>query len=161
MKLLSQDRNLIPITNPDGASENPYSPHFDPEDLTQQTLIIPVFFLYPQHATSDIISHFTEDTPFSAHLTVMFPPQAPAPEWDKKGEYVDGKLVVYAMTLRKRLFKVGKKMTLIDVCKAAKGKEGEPRDGLEVKDGCLTFVVLPKGDAEKKWVEDFKATRES
>lgn len=89
----------------------------------------------------------------------MFPPSAPAPDWDKKGEYVDGKLVVYGMTLRKRLLKVGKKMTLIDVCRAAKGKEGEPRDGLEVKDGCLTFVVLPKGDVEQNWVEDYKKTR--
>ncbi|KIM83927.1 hypothetical protein PILCRDRAFT_818954 [Piloderma croceum F 1598] len=156
-----QERNLIQITNPDGPSENPYSPHFDPEDPTQQTLIIPAFFLYPQHATSDIISHFAEDTPFSAHLTAMFPPQAPAPEWDKNGEYIDGQLVVYGITLRKRLLKIGKKMTLTDVCKAAKAKAGEPRDGLEVKDGCLTFVVLPKGDVEKKWVEDFKMNRES
>jgi hypothetical protein len=30
-----------------------------------------------------------------------------------------------------------------------------------LKDGCLTFVVLPKGDVEKKWVEDFKLNRES
>lgn len=91
----------------------------------------------------------------------MFPPQAPAPEWDKKGEYAEGQLVVYAMTLRKRLLKVGKKMTLRDVCTAAKGKEGDKlRDGLEVKDGCLTFVVLPKGDVEQKWVDDFKKARD-
>jgi hypothetical protein len=158
--LLFQERNLIPVVNPDSASDNPYSPHFDLEDHSQKTLVIPVFFLYPQYASSDIISHFVEYTPFSAHLAAMFPPQAPAPEWDKKGEYVDGKLVVYAMTLRKRLLKVGKKMTLSDVCHAAKGKEGEPIDGLEVKDGCLTFAVLPKGDVEQKWVEDFKKTRE-
>jgi hypothetical protein len=67
--------------------------------------------------------------------------------------------VIYAITLRKRLLKVGKKMTLIDVCRAAKGKETEPRDGLEVKDGCLTFVVLPKGNVEQKWIEDFKKSR--
>jgi len=155
-----QERNLIPITNPDGPTNNPYSPHFDPEDPTHRTLIIPVFFLYPQHATSDIISHFAENTTFAALLTTMFPPQAPAPEWDKNAEYVDGQLVVYAMTLRKRLLKVGKKMTLGDVCRAAKGKDGEPRDGLEIKDGCLTFVVLPKGEGEAKWVEDFKKIRD-
>ncbi len=52
-------------------------------------------------------------------------------------------------------------MTLRDVCNAAKAKEGQPRDGLELKDGCLTFVVLPKGtDVEKKWVDEFKATRD-
>lgn len=156
-----QARNLIPIANPSGPSENPYSPHFDPEDPTSQTLILPVFFLYPQHATSDIIPNFVESTSFSAHLGAMFPPSAPAPEWDKKGEYVDGKLVVYAMTMRKRVLKVGKKMTLSDVCKAAKEKEGEPRDGLEVKDWCLSFVVLPKGEVEQKWVDDYKKARDS
>jgi len=117
--------------------------------------------LYPQHATSDVIQEFVEDTAFAAHLTAMFPPQAPPPEWDKNGEYVEGQLVVYAMTHRKRLLKVGKKMTLRDVCIVAKAKEGEKRDGLEVKDGCLTFVVLPKGEVEAKWVEDYKKARDT
>jgi hypothetical protein len=142
----------------DGSS-NPYSPRFDPEDPRQNTLIIPVFFLYPQHATSDVIPEFVEDTPFSAHIAAMFPPQAPPPDWDSKGEYTDGRLVIYAMSHRKRLLKVGKKMSLRDVCNAAKGKEGEPIDGLEVKDGCLTFAILPTGDVETKWVEEYKKTR--
>lgn len=107
-----------------------------------------------------MITNFSENMPFSAHLKVMFPPNSPSAEWDKNKEYVNGKLVVYAITRRKRLLKVGKNMTLVDVCNAAKAKKGEPRDGLELKDGCLTFVVLPKGaDAEKKWVEEFKAIR--
>lgn len=63
------------------------------------------------------------------------------------------------MTQRKRLLKVGKKMSLKDVCMAAKAKEGDPKDGLELKDGCLTFVILPKGDVEKKWVDEYKNAR--
>jgi small subunit ribosomal protein S7e len=122
-------------------------------------MIFPVFFLYPQHAISDVIAEFVEDTPFSEHIKVMFPPQAPPPEWDTKGEYVDGHLVIYAMTRNKRLLKVGKKMTLRDVCTAAKAKEGTEKDGLELKDGCLTFVVLPKGQIEQEWVEEYKRTR--
>ncbi|KAK7061427.1 Tetratricopeptide repeat protein 4 [Favolaschia claudopus] len=160
LKIAFRERNLIAIPNKTG-SQNPYEPHFDPEDPTDSTLIIPVFFLYPQHATSDVIPNFVEDTPFAAHLSNMFPPQAPPPTWDKKGEYVDGQLVIYAMTRRKRLLKVGKKMTLRDVCAAAKAKDGDPVDGLEVKDGCLTFAVLPKGDVEKKWVEEYKSTRDT
>lgn len=89
----------------------------------------------------------------------MFPPQVPPPEWDSKGEYVYGQLVIYAITHRKRLLKVGKKMSLRDVCNAAKGREGEPIDGLDVKDGCLAFVILPKGNVERKWVEEYKQTR--
>ena len=156
----TQERSLITITNPQGPSDNPSAPHFDPEDPTGKTLIMPVFFLYPQHAISDIISHFVEDTPFSAHLATMFPPEAPPPDWDKKGEYVIGKLSVYAMTHRKRLLKVGKNMTLRDVFKVSKSKEGDPKDGLEVKDGCLTFAVLPRGEVEQKWIEDYKKTRD-
>lgn len=123
-------------------------------------MTFPVMFLYPQHAMSDMISHFVEDTPFSAHVEAMFPPQAPAPQWDQKGEYVAGNLVVYAMTYRKRLLKTGKKMTLRDVFKAGREKPGDPVDGLELKDGVLTFVVLPKGEAEQKWIEEFKKSRE-
>lgn len=152
-----RERNILVIPNPEG-SQNPYSPHFDSEIPT--SLVIPVFFLYPQHATSDVITEFHEDTPFAAHIETMFPPQTSAPEWDKNGEYMTGNLVVYAMTRRKRLLKVGKKMTLRDVCTAAKEKQGDPRDGLELKDGCLTFVVVPKGDVETKWVEEFKRARD-
>ncbi|KAI0299726.1 hypothetical protein B0F90DRAFT_1726835 [Multifurca ochricompacta] len=134
-----KDRNLINVPNPDGSS-NPYAPKFDPEDATGRTLIMPVFFLYPEYATSDVIAEFVEDTPFGAHLAAMFPPGASAPpSWDDKGRYVDdgSSLVVYAITRRKRLLKVGRKLTLRDVCRAAGGgKTG--KDGLEVKDGCLS-----------------------
>ncbi|TFK73037.1 TPR-like protein [Pluteus cervinus] len=157
LKRALRSRNIVGVPRPDG-SQNPYEPRFDPE--SPNSLIIPVFFLYPQYATSDVIPEFVEDTTFAAHLTNMFPPQAPPPQWDTKGEYVDGKLVVFAMTRNKRLLKVGKNMSLRDVCNAAKAKEGDPVDGLELKDNCLTFAVLPKGDVEKKWVEEYKKQRD-
>ena len=150
------------MPNPEG-SANPYAPKFDSEDPTGKTLIIPVFFLYPEHATSDAVPEFVEDTTFGAHLAVMFPRDAPASSrqpWDTEGKYVDdGSLVVYAMTRRRRLLKVGRKMTLRDVCRAAGGGVVGPDgkgDGLEVKDGCLSFVVVPKGEVERKWVEEYK-----
>jgi small subunit ribosomal protein S7e len=137
------------VTKPDGSS-NPFAPKFDPEDTTQSTLIFPVFFLYPQYATSDVIEQFYEDTTFTAHLENMFPPNASRPAWDEKGEYVVGKMSVYAMTRGRRLLKIGKKMTLKDVFKAT-------TDVIEVKDGCLTFSVLPKGAEEEKWIAAYKA----
>ena len=157
--LCSKERYLILLPKPDGSS-NPMSPAFDPEDQTGRTLIFPVFFLYPQYANSDVISQFVESTSFAAHILVMFPPQAPPPSWDVKHQYISGELVIYAMTHRKRLLKVGKKMTLRDVFNASKAKEGDPPDGLELKDGCLSFVVLPKGDEEKKWVEEYLTRRQ-
>ncbi|KAG1813390.1 40S ribosomal protein S7 [Suillus variegatus] len=159
LQVAFKERNLFAVYNPKGSSENPYEPHFDPEDPEGTTLIIPVFLLYPQHATSDVIAHFVEDTTFSTHIFQMFPPQAPSPSWDKAEQYIANNLVVYAITRRKRLLKVGKKMSLRDVCNAAKAKEGDPDDGLELKDGCLTFVVVPKGEVEQNWVDEFKRTR--
>ncbi|KAJ3758230.1 40S ribosomal protein S7 [Lentinula raphanica] len=153
-----KERHIFVLPKPDG-SQNPYVPHFDPEDPSGDSLIFPVFFLYPQYATSDVIPEYVEDTPFSAHLKNMFGPNVPPPEWDLKRQYRVGNLVVYAMTRGKRLLKVGKKMSLRDVFNASKEKEGESPDGLELKDNCLTFVVLPKGEEETKWVEEFKATR--
>ena len=157
---LSQARNLVDVPNPDG-STNPYAPRFDPEDAMGGTLILPVFFLYPEHAMSDVVPDFVEDTEFGAVLATMFPPGAPAPPWDADGQYVVEALVVYATTRRKRLLKVGRKMTLRDVYRAAGGTSasGNVEDGLEVKDGCLSFVVVPKGEAEQKWVEEYKSTR--
>ncbi|KAJ3519505.1 hypothetical protein NMY22_g13162 [Coprinellus aureogranulatus] len=158
MQVAFRARNLIEIPRPDGSS-NPYQPHFDSEDPS--LLVLPVFFLYPQYAISDIIQEFYEDTSFEAHLERMFPPKGASPPWDEKGEYTYKNLVIYAMTHRKRLFKVGKKNTLRDIFKAAGGKPDGPKDGLEVKDGCITFAVLPKGEEESKWVEEFKKTREA
>jgi small subunit ribosomal protein S7e len=90
----------------------------------------------------------------------MFSPGVPPPEWDQQQDYLANNLVVYATTHRRRLLKVGKKMTLRDVFKASKEKEGAPRDGLELKGDCLTFVVLPKGGPEGRWVEEYKKMRE-
>jgi len=36
----------------------------------------------------------------------------------------------------------------------ADGKQVQ--DGLEIRDGCLSFVVVPKGDIENWYVEDFR-----
>lgn len=90
----------------------------------------------------------------------MFPPTVAPPYWDGKAEYSVDRIIIYAVTHRRRLLKVGKKMTLRDVLKAAAGKEGDLKDWLELKDGCLSFVVLVKGDVEKHWIEDFKKARD-
>ncbi|KAF5393950.1 hypothetical protein D9757_000319 [Collybiopsis confluens] len=154
------ERNIFVIPKHNG-TQNPQAPHFDLEDSSGTAMIFPVFFLYPQHATSDVIPKYVEDTPFATHMDIMFNPTGPPPEWDTKRQYRAGNLVVYALTRRKRLLKVGKKMSLKDVFKASQAKEGDPPDGLELKDNCLSFVVLPKGEEEQKWVEEFKKTREA
>lgn len=170
--------------------DNPQPAHFDPESLPPQSslslpllgltkwtppdvirtpLILPLFFIYPQHAQSDFISDYHEDTPLSAYLSTIFPSSTRGSlPWDTKGEYYDENLQVYATTRKQRLLKLGKKLTLRQVmdqgfkeADLSKGEDGvKDRDGLVMRDGILSLVVVPKGKAEKAWVEGFKAERE-
>jgi hypothetical protein len=149
----AKERNIYLVSETEKNMDSPYQPSFDPEDKT--SMFFPVFFLYPQYAMSDTIAEYQEQTTFSAHLAFMFPPEGQRPEWDKNGEYTTDNLVVYAITKRKRLLKIGKKMTLRDIFAAASGKAGVT-DGMELKNGCLSFVVLPKGEVEADWVQKFK-----
>ena len=85
----------------------------------------------------------------------MFPPDAPPPDWDDGGEYVNGRLSIYAATSKKRLLKIGKKMTLRDVIRET-GKDG---DGLELQGGRLAFVIVPRGEVETNWIAEFKRNK--
>lgn len=134
--------------------------------------------LYGEYAVSDLISDFNEETTFGENLDMMFPPKAgtpeaysddapPRPEWDRKGAYTTDKVVVYAPTAHGRLLKVGRSLSLRQLMDAA-GKPYTPKeggggektgDGLVMKDGCLSFVVLSKGEAEKEWIDRFKDER--
>ena len=66
--------------------------------------------------------------------------------------------MVYVETRHRRLLKVGKDLTLREVL--AKGfrapVDGVVKDGVVLKDGLLSFVVLPKGQEEKKFIDEFK-----
>ena len=49
-------------------------------------------------------------------------------------------------------------MTLVDVFNASAGKDGVA-DGLLLKQGYLSFIVVPKGEQEIKWVNEYKSSR--
>jgi len=158
LKVALRKRNIITVGT-DDVQDGPHKPTFDlTNDPSGSSMTFPVFFFYPQHATSDTISDFIESSRFYDHLSVMFPPQGEVPGWDSVGEYRTDNLVIYAMTRGKRLLKVGKKMTLMDVFNASAGKDGA-MDGLELKQGYLSFAVLPRGDQEIKWVNEYKSSR--
>jgi len=152
-----------------------YEPHFDPNFSGFRTsatpVLFPVFLLYPQYNTSDLITSFDPSATFAWHLSTMFPPTpghpvspgmtAPnhsgPPDWDRAGEYTAQNLAVYATTNRRRMLKIGKRMTLRDACDAAaRVAPGEERDGLELCDDAITFTVVPKGERERAWVEEYK-----
>lgn len=146
----------------------PLTSNWSPPDIIRTPLILPVFFIYPQHAQSDFISDYHEDTPISSYLSTIFPLSSRGSlPWDLKQEYYDENLQVYATTKRDRLLKIGKKLSLREVIdqafKQADKSKGEDqvrdRDGLVMRDGILSLIVLPKGDAEKEWVEKFKNER--
>ncbi|WWC60175.1 uncharacterized protein I303_102740 [Kwoniella dejecticola CBS 10117] len=167
--------------------DNPNPIHFDPEEIPLEQerqqedgdgemtisedtpLIFPVFLLYPQYGQSDFISNFQENTSFLDQMRIMFPESAnrvevPYADWDEKRDYRIDNLVIYVETSEKRLLKVGKELTLREIIMKARREANVEakitKDGIVLRDGLLSFVVLPKGPVEKKWIDDFKKSRD-
>ena len=81
----------------------------------------------------------------------------PPPPWDEAGEYAGQAAVsVYVATEQGKLLKVGMGLTLSKVLAAASKGKSSQQDGIPLLEGAFNFIVLPKGDKEKKWVEEFK-----
>ncbi|OWT35443.1 TPR repeat protein [Cryptococcus neoformans Bt1] len=174
-----EDRGLIVVDTP-SPPDNPHPLHFDEQSIPtineeagwtppppHTPIVFPVFLLYPTYGQSDFITHFHEDASLEDQLSAMFPvspsaPQIPWAEWDEKREYYVPNLVVYVETKERRLLKVGKELTLREVlCKARRDAKGEvKKDGVVLRDGLLSFVVLIKGAQEKAWIEEFKRKRD-
>ncbi|KAG8807622.1 hypothetical protein FRC17_004379 [Serendipita sp. 399] len=153
-----KERNIIAVPNTIDDIPGDQQPYLSKDE--PPSLHLPVLFLYPQYLQSDVISSFEEHTRFTDHLDLMFPPNGATPGWDAKGEYNVSNLALYASTKRKRLLKIGKRTTLAELCRNAAAKPGEEVDGLELVGGHLSIVVLPKGEVEQKWIDDFKKQRE-
>ena len=87
--------------------------------------------------------------------------EVPWLDWDAKHEFWSGNLVVYLETAQRRLLKVGKELTLREVVlKAVKQMEYGKNDGMILRDGLLSFIVLVKGQQEKTWIEEYKRKRD-
>lgn len=178
----SQTRGLVVVNTP-SPPDNPHPAAFDlsavPElplsDTTwtppspETPLIFPTFLMYPTYAQSDFITHFHQETSLDDQLAQMFPVSSssasanvPWAGWDEKRQFYTSNLVVYVETRHRRLLKVGKELTLREVlAKAAKpASEGVGKDGVVLKDGLLSFVVLPKGQEEQAWIAEFKKQRD-
>ncbi|XP_004679095.1 PREDICTED: tetratricopeptide repeat protein 4 [Condylura cristata] len=93
------------------SSENPYGARLGIDD--QGRLSWPVLFLYPEHAQSDFISAFHEDSRFVDHLMVMF---GEIPSWDLEQKYCPDNLEVYFEDEeRAELYRVPPRNTLLQV----------------------------------------------
>ncbi|GAA6034111.1 hypothetical protein JCM8097_000701 [Rhodosporidiobolus ruineniae] len=130
---------LLPPTN--DASYVPWSP---PPPHTP--LIFPVFVLLPleKPPTRDLIMAFPEDATFGDALQSV-------------GRDASS-TQLYLATARGRVLKIGPKLTLGKVLEAAgKVKEGEERDGWELKEGwALEMVGVPKGSEGEEWIQEWK-----
>uniref|UniRef100_A0A452RD19 Tetratricopeptide repeat domain 4 n=1 Tax=Ursus americanus TaxID=9643 RepID=A0A452RD19_URSAM len=93
------------------SSENPYGARLTVDE--QGRLSWPVLFLYPEHAQSDFIAAFHEDSRLIDHLMVMF---GETPSWDLERKYCPDNLEVYFEDEDgTELYQVAPKSTLLQV----------------------------------------------
>ncbi|GAA5820199.1 hypothetical protein JCM11251_005522 [Rhodosporidiobolus azoricus] len=135
--------DTIPLLPPTPASPD-YTPWTPPPPHTP--LIFPAFVLFPLQnpPVRDLVMAFPEDATFGdALLSIGRDPS-------------DTQL--YLSTYRGRVLKIGAKLTLGKVLEAAgKVKEGEDRDGWELREGwALEIVGVPKGREGEEWVQQWK-----
>lgn len=121
----------------------------DPVDPTSM-LVFPTVLLYPLNLESDFIKAFAE----TDNLQSLLGEVLPLP-WDTKGEYGGAKgtkVECFMETTKGGLIKVGKKVSLLSVLGM---KEDGSESSVEVVDGLVRVMVVPKGRVEE-WVAEWK-----
>ncbi|PWN38804.1 hypothetical protein IE81DRAFT_327127 [Ceraceosorus guamensis] len=158
--LEAQPSSSLPLVTSNGEANTAYQP----ADFIRTPIIFPVFLLYPAEERSDFISDYQEDVPLGEYLDRMFPPGGEALPWDSSGEYRTDNLRVYASTKARRLFKIGRGRSLREMIDLTAREEDAQkkmkRDGMILRDGMISLVVLPAGEKESKWVAKFKRERD-
>lgn len=108
------------------------------------SLSLPVMFLYPLHAQSDLVKACREDESLGQHLQYILPTP-----WDTGQEYVARDVECYMETIQGGLIKAGKNLSLLRLL--ASGK-------VAVTDRLVKVNVVPKVKAAG-WLEVFKQRR--
>ncbi|EIM19250.1 TPR-like protein [Wallemia mellicola CBS 633.66] len=117
----------------------------------------PANILYPISPVGPMAEHIAGFSTLSTFNDQLHPMLNPPPPWDEAGEYAGQAAVsVYVATEQGKLLKVGMGLTLSKVLAAASKGKSSQQDGIPLLEGAFNFIVLPKGDKEKKWVEEFK-----
>ncbi|GAA5856823.1 hypothetical protein JCM8547_008860 [Rhodosporidiobolus lusitaniae] len=134
----------VPLLPPPSPSSSAYTPWTPPPPETP--LIFPVFLLLPLASppTRDLIMSFPESATFGDALLSM--------------GHDPSHTQLYLATKRGRVLKIGAKLTLGKVLEAAgKVKEGEEKDGWELKEGwALEVLGVPKGSEGEEHVQKWK-----
>ncbi|EOR04963.1 Hsp70/Hsp90 co-chaperone CNS1 [Wallemia ichthyophaga EXF-994] len=149
------DKNYLPESSKDSI------PLFPPNIWSAPSPTTPIEFpaniLYPVSPVGPMAEHIAGFSTLSTFNDQLHPMLNPPPPWDQTGEYSGQAAVsVYVATNQAKLLKVGMGLTLSKVLAAASKGKSAQQDGVPLNEGALNFIVLPKNDKEKKWVEDFK-----
>ncbi|TIA93314.1 hypothetical protein E3P99_00189 [Wallemia hederae] len=120
-------------------------------------LAFPTNILYPLSPVGPMAEHIAGFSTLSTFSDQLHPMLNPPPPWDSAGEYAGQAAVsVYVATKQRKLLKVGMGLTLSKVLAAASKGKSAQQDGVPLKNGAFEFIVLPKGEKEKIFVDGYK-----
>ncbi|CAG8799464.1 21538_t:CDS:2, partial [Dentiscutata erythropus] len=143
-------RNIkMEITN--NIDNNNSSVHLNSENQ----LIWPVIFLYPEYKQSDFITEFNEENTFQDHLEIMFGEENSAP-WDISKKYINiDKLEIY---YEYNLTEKGGTPRLLKIKKNCNLRKVLSHPKYLVKNGIPSFFILSdlSGEFKNKFLANYK-----
>ncbi|XP_060078173.1 tetratricopeptide repeat protein 4-like [Ylistrum balloti] len=104
---------------------------------TDNKLVWPVLFMYPEHQQTDYIEAFKEDDRFIDHIQNMFGPHVEPAPWDTERKYIQENIQVY--------FEDKEKETLYDVDSSSTLHHVLSNERYTVQFGTPSFILLIKG----------------
>jgi len=103
--------------------------------ISDNTLLWPVLFLYPEFGETDFIEEFSENDCFGDHMQAMFGVGVERPQWDSQSRYLPSSIVIYFEDCDNNLVEVSQDQTL---CQALTHHK------FLLKAGTPGFIVLVK-----------------
>merc|ERR1712098_649707 len=120
--------------------------------VTDNILLWPVLFLYPEFGETDFIEEFSENDCFGDHMQAMFGVGVERPQWDSQSRYLPSSIVIYFEDCDNNLVEVSQDQTLCQALTHHKFllKAGTPGFIVLVKDSKVHTDFLQKYTVVKK-----------
>ncbi len=153
-EILDQTDSILERLTPKLDAAFKHRVHFSSE-TTDDSLVWPVLFMYPEYNETDLIEEFEESNQsFDDHFQAMFGHGIERPVWDIQNKYVPEKLSVYFED-RVTVGPEEPKLVKLDPAQGLRQALDDRR--YEIVEGLPSFIIMVDGsNFERAWLKKYE-----